>query len=182
MFWVAENRAAISIHNRSNYTTDPEDLYAGWDPVEWTSLDYNNVNRFHKMPSHHFTIAEPRKHFPSAPCERGYHGHSFANDSTSFHGDIGIVFDKLVSRLTCQIANTDIYKTSLAEKDDKDNDIEEEEDITFEVGNCCQCWYKKSSNTISENNQNIILRTRLLVARKFTITQVASNVYNFKID
>jgi len=43
--------------------------------LKQTSLKYGTIVRLENMPSDHFSIAEPRKHFPSAPCERGYYGY-----------------------------------------------------------------------------------------------------------
>ena len=131
-FWVAENRNATLIHNFSNYTTNANDIKAGYDPIKTTSLTYGTTKRLDKMPSDHFSIAEPRKHFPSAPNEKGYHGHSYAWDSTSFHGDIGIVFAANMNvKLHCKIDEGNIYKNGTGE-DEKDaiEDIDDDrEDV-----------------------------------------------------
>lgn len=159
-FWVAENQKALSINNFSNYTTNVTDIYKGWDPIKTTTVLYGTTPRLNNLPSDHFSIAEPRKHFPSSPCEIGYHGYSYSNDSSNFHAEIGIVFSNLKVKLQCKIENNDIFSVYGYEKDEDDNDedvvkIEENEQDT-----------KKRDKT---NETDFILRARLLVVRKFTV-------------
>lgn len=173
-FWVAENMDARAVHNYSNYTTNTQDLYEGWDPVKSTTLKYGTITRLDNMPSDHFSIAEPRKHFPSAPCDRGYHGYSYAWDSTSFNGDIGIVFANMGAKLQCKIANTDIYNLSYNNNDNNDDEDEEEDEIidsfnNLKADNSCKLDDIKVLDTVDEASPSFITRVRLLVLRKFTI-------------
>ena len=98
-FWVAENVDATNIHNFSNYTTDTNDLYAGWDPVKHTTLRYGTVDKIDKMESDHFSVSEVMMHLPSAPCETGYHAMSYANDTGNIHCDIGLTLSNLIAFL-----------------------------------------------------------------------------------
>lgn len=187
-FWVAENQDARSTFNLSNYTTDVHDVYSGWDPVKTTTLQYGTTVRLDNMASHHFSIAEPRKHFPSAPSERGYHGYSYAWDSTTFHGDVGITFAGLNAKLICRIDNGDIYKSSVSDEvtDDSDDDddiappstdggrgVSESRAVHNSTGNL---------NGSRDTSPRFVLRTRLLVVRKFTITNGEKDTFEFKIE
>lgn len=173
-FWVAENRDATSEHNYSNYTTDTNDLYEGWDPIKTTTLKYGTTVRLDNMPSHHFSIAEPRKHFPSAPSERGFHGYSYASASNTFHGDIGIVLSEMKAKLSCRIANNNIFTNVSYEDDDDDEEEDDIADSAFsdsesrEAGR--QEELKLADSVIDEPSPSFMTRARLLVVRKFTIT------------
>jgi hypothetical protein len=182
-FWVAENVDATSNHNYSNYTTDTQDLYSGWDPIKSTTLKYGTTVRLDNMPSDHFSIAECRKHFPSAPCERGYHGYSYAWNSTNYHGDIGIVLANMKAKLYCSIFNNNIF-TSVTYDDDDDDDDDE-----LEIADAPQSSdfdHKardvKSTSSVSEDvSPGFMIRSRLLVLRKFTISAIADNKYKYTV-
>jgi hypothetical protein len=170
-FWVAENRDATAIHNYSNYTTDTGDIYSGWDPIKYTSLKYGTITRLDAMPSDHFSIAEPRKHFPSAPSERGYHAHSYAWDSTGYDGDIGIVLANMNAKLQCRIANNNIYTSAYDEEDDEDEGDELAESPTTSSAPTKKSDDSKPSESVTEDiSPSFITRARLLVVRKFTIS------------
>lgn len=185
VFWVSENLDATANHNYSNYTTDIDDLYSGWDPIKTTTLKYGTIPRLDNMPSDHFSIAEQRKHFPSAPSVRGYHGYSFASDSSSFHGDIGMVFDKMNAILQCIIANNNIFTNAThANHIDCDDD---DDDITDSVSNdlVVDSTKQKDDGLLElipeEASPSFITHARLLVIRKFTITPDGENKYKFTI-
>lgn len=162
-FWVAENSDAAKTHNFSNYTTNKKDLYAGWDPVKASTFTYGVDKLFFDMPSHHFNIASSRKHFPSSPDEIGYHAYSYAWDSTSIHGDIGIVFENVSAKLTCSIADTNIWNDE--NKDDEADDMVEEANSVLK-----KVEKSVDPEVVEANKQEFILRTRMLVVRKFTIS------------
>jgi len=184
-FWVAENLDATANHNYSNYTTDTNDLYSGWDPIKTTTLKYGTTVRLDNMPSDHFSIAEPRKHFPSTPNERGYHGYSYAWDSTSFHGDIGIVFANMNAKLHCRIANNNIF-TSVPYEDDDDEDDDDEiatAPSTHEKPDLDknQDELLLTDAVVDEISPSFITRARLLVVRKFTITPIGEDKFKFTV-
>lgn len=183
-FWVAENRNAANYHNYSNYTTDTQDMYAGWDPVKTITLKYGTNVRLDNMHSDHFSIAEPRKHFPSAPSERGYHGYSYADDSTSFHGDIGIVLANMNAKLFCRIENNNIF-TCLAFDDEEEEDGDKDEIADSPLGieiSSSKSYddHKLVGPAIDDLSPSFITRARLLVVRKFTIS-ADGDKYKFTI-
>lgn len=180
-FWVAENVNATAIRNFSNYTTDDNDIYSGWDPVRNTTLLYGTAKRLDNMPSDHFSIAEPRKHFPSAPNERGYHGYSFAGDSTNIHADIGVVLSNVGAKLRCFIADNNIFNTTV----DSNIDDQYDDDIAdLEVDGDASEDAKVSKPIVDStevSQAEFRLRTRLLVMRKFTIAADKDGKYTYNI-
>lgn len=188
-FWVAENQDARATGNLSNYTTDVNDVYSGWDPIKSTTLKYGTTVRIDNMASHHFSIAEPRKHFPSAPSERGYHGYSYAWDSTSFHGDVGITFAGLNAKLICKIDNGDIFNNSINDEVNEDSDEDDElaplstsDSVRNPVPSKIATTQNNMITQARENSPNFITRARLLVVRKFTITNGDKGSFEFKIE
>jgi hypothetical protein len=178
-FWVAENKDASIVHNFSNYTTDTDDLYSGWDPIGRTSLHYGTQALFKDMASDHFNVASARMHFPSSPDEPVYHAYSYAWYSASIHGDIGIVLDKKKAKLTCAIADTNIFA------DARQTEKEDESDKMLKA-----LGVKPASTPRPEQRvvkpvpvagPEFLLRVRLLVERKFTVTAAADGKYVFSI-
>lgn len=183
-FWVAENLDAVTNHNFSNYTTDTNDLYAGWDPIKATTLKYGTTIRLDNMPSDHFSLAEPRKHFPSAPSERGYHGYSYAWDSTNYHGDIGIVLANMNARLQCKIANNNIFTNASYDDDEEDEDEDEIADAPFEDEGLevkLSEEHRIADSAVEEISPSFITRARLLVIRKFSIDKLDDDKYKFTL-
>ena len=101
LFWAARNKANYSAW--SNYTTDAQvplgphqsgniaaqagnalfgvvDFTAGSDPVDNTSLIYENTQRLQNMGSDYFSLVNPWYHSPVIPLETGYHSYSYSLD------------------------------------------------------------------------------------------------------
>lgn len=181
-FWVAENRDATLIHNYSNYTTNTNDVYSGWDPIRSVSLTYGTITRIDNMPSDHFSLAEPRKHFPSSPCECGYHGFSYSWDSMSYDADIGIVLSEMKAKFQCRIANNNIFTSLSYAEDNKEETDNVDDDIADAIGDSPQSSDPKPIEPIAnEPSPSFITRVRLLVIRKFTITHDPNGKYRFEL-
>jgi hypothetical protein len=180
-FWAAENMDATAIHNYSNYTTDTNDLYSGWDPVKATSLKYGTQDLFKDMPSDHFTFGSARKHFPSSPEELVFHAYSYAWDSTNIHGDVGIVFDGQNAKLTCAIADTNFFTDVSYDKKEEEKDEIADGPIVDSTKIAKKAEPVKEQLSLEQTNSpNFITRVRLLVVRKFTITGEKDN-FTFSI-
>lgn len=165
MFWVALNVDAKMKNNYSNYTTDISDCYIGWDPITSSSLKYGNTSRFENMPSDHFNLAVSRRHFPSCPCEPGYHAYSLAYDSTSLDAEVGIVFAGLKARLLTKLEDN---KLLLGTNDSEDD----ENDLSGD--------YESSKNL--DNKAKFLICVRMLVLRKFVIEfDKDKNEHQFKL-
>ena len=97
LFWAARNKSNYSAW--SNYTTDAQfplgphqsgnigvapgnalfgvvDFTAGSDPIDNTSLIYENTQRLQNMGSDYFSLVNPWFHSPVIPLETGYHSYS----------------------------------------------------------------------------------------------------------
>jgi len=101
LFWSAQNQATPAL---SNYTTDPQyplgpwqsgnvavipkqnsmfgmiDFAAGSDPIDNTSLIYENTQRLQNMGSDYFSLVNPWYSAPVIPMETGYHSYSYSLD------------------------------------------------------------------------------------------------------
>lgn len=153
IFWVAENMKARNHRNYSNYTTNIDNLYDGWNPIRSISLTYNGNPRLDNMDSDHFDKMEPYFHFPSPPSEAGYNAYSFSNDSTSLDAEIGRVFDGIKATFSALLGNTDPFLKPVKKTGDRQAEIEELDDD------------KMLTDT---SNGEFILRVRMLVMKKLT--------------
>lgn len=86
LFFAARNTTVPSVW--SNYTdsavtttTDGKSLeLGGSDPIDNTSLVYENTARLSQMKSDFFSLVQPYYHAPFIPLETGYHMYSYALD------------------------------------------------------------------------------------------------------
>lgn len=103
LLWVAENKNAKDKNCHSNYTTDDDDVYAGFNPVKKCSLKYSIGGKWHNYDSDHFEDISSINHFPSSPYDQGYNAFSIADDSSQYQGDVGLCFGNLGGSLSCKI-------------------------------------------------------------------------------
>lgn len=163
MFWVAENMEAHTYNNRSNYTTDPNDINEGWNPVCEASLTYGGVAKFSEMPSYHFDMSEAWHNFVSAPSEPGYNGFSFAYDTSTIHGDVGIVFDGIGGSnvtLTTKLGDTNPFLKKVIDKRRRDEEIDPDSFIPDEL--------KDEATNANTNGPSFKVIAYLLTTTKMT--------------
>ena len=176
-FWLAQNALAVKNHNLSNYTTNSIDLLAGWDPIKTTTLRYGTVPCFEDMASDHFNIGVKR-HFRSAPSERGYHAFPYAWNSMSLDGDTAASLGSLDANLNCRVENTDIF-------------LQEDDDPTSGDGNPDKLFSPEevrlaipASNDEEQPTFNI--KVRLLILRRLTISATkgpdGGQRFDFKVE
>jgi len=154
IFWVAENIKARKNRNFSNYTTNSENLYQGYNPIQKISLLYSGSSRLENMDSDHFDKMEPWYHMLSAPEEQGYNGYSFSMDSRSLDSEIGIVMDGLKAKLVVNLGSTDPFLRPVRDTEEKQASIEELEPPTLD----------------SSTGSRFIVHVRMLVMKKLTFT------------
>lgn len=169
IFWVTENLTARANRNFSNYTTNPESVYKGWNPNSKVSLSYGGSPRLDDMDIDHFDKIECWKHFPSPPSEPGYNAYSFSYDSTSLDADVGIVMDGIKARLTTTLSNTDPFMKPI--KVTEDESEKKNKVVLDELGD--------ESNT-DRGGDKYITHCRLLVTRKMKISKLGED--QFKIE
>lgn len=172
MFWKAENIDATKFNNYSNYTCNTNDLHSGWDPIKFTTNRYGNKDKFTKMESDHFNIAESRKHSKSSPREQGYHMLSICNNSSNYHIEAGITPIDLDQRLICDLAKDNMYEIKL-----------KPENTIIDTDNDNFSYNYDEPEYVQEESPNFRMRVRLLVVKKLTITyDKDTNNYIFKIE
>lgn len=117
LFWVAQNIKAIENRNFSNYTTNQENLFHGWNPCAKVDIKYGGAHRVEQLSHEHFDLSEPWDFFPSAPSEPGYNAYSFGFEPTTLNADTAIVLEPLKASLHVKLNDTDPFK-SIEEEDD----------------------------------------------------------------
>lgn len=157
IFFMAENTDAIKYNNLSNYTTNSDNIYGGWDPIDNITLSYGIVKKFDKVNSIHFSQIESC-HFPIPPDTQGYHAITYAWDPTSVDAEVTVCPSELKASLSVKLGNNDPF-LDMEEKTDNIiplNDLDTQSDLDN----------LKQDDTL---NGCYYLRTRLLVIRKLTI-------------
>lgn len=127
IFWVAQNIKNIENRNLSNYTTNSEDLYRGWNPCSVVDLKYGGANRLDKVSHEHFELSEPWDFFPSAPAEPGYNVYPFCFEPSTLNADTAIVLDPLNVSLQIKLGDTDPFKS--IDDDDEEEEYDEDGEI-----------------------------------------------------
>ncbi len=154
LFWVAENLTAKKNNNFSNYTTNAENLYIGWNPISMYSLNYSGTSRFENMSSDHSDKMEPWYHFLSPPAEPGYNAYSFSMLSTSLDAEVGLVMAGLKTSLIVSLGNTDPFLKPVRSTDSKPIIEELEQDSISKMS----------------GDDEFMVHARLLVTKKLTFT------------
>lgn len=165
MFWVAENLTARENRNFSNYTTNADDLYQGWNPIKGVSLSYGGHTRLDNMESDHFDKIEPWKHFPSAPWQPGYNAYSFSLDSTTLDADVGIVWDGLKAKMTATLGNTDPTLKPVKRTDEHRAVLDELE----------------NDNKVQSSSDRFQIHVRLLVTKKMIVRKLGPDRFEVKV-
>jgi hypothetical protein len=84
LFWAAQNLAQVGIVSPtvqwSNYTTHPTSSTGagGVDPIDVTSILYENTLRLDRMGSDYFSLVEPWYRWIRIPTRTGYHAYSYS--------------------------------------------------------------------------------------------------------
>ena len=124
LFWVAQDIKAIENRNFSNYTTNSENLFNGWNPCSRVDLKYGGAHRVENLSHEHFDLSEVWDLFPSAPAEPGYNGYLFGYEPTTLNADTAIVLEPLNASLHVKLGDTDPFKTLEEEEEEYDENEE----------------------------------------------------------
>lgn len=163
IFWVAENLKSSSLNNYSNFTTNNNDLFNGWNPILTSNLKYGGIERLPEMDSDHFDRIEMFYKFPSAPWQPGYNAYSFSYDTNSLNADVGITFqppshNDLKAKLIVKLGNNDPFLKNIDYSKDSTKQSENINLIPDEI-----ISDNKNNNIIDKNFK---IHIRLLVMKK----------------
>ena len=159
LFWVAENLNSSKYNNLSNYTTNSENIYNGWNPCAMSSIQYeSNIERSSMISNGHYDLSEPYNFFPSAPSEPGYNGYSFSYDPVSLNADTAVVLGNLKASLLVRLndINPFHYEENIDEEQDEEGNYIPTEAV------------EDKEKAIPQTPFNI--HVRLLVIKKLKIT------------
>lgn len=103
LIWAANNRNTPSIAGSttanaielSNYGTSANNVNAGNDPLDITTLVYENTNRLDRMGSDFFSLVEPWYKWQRIPTRTGYHTYSYALHPMSMDPTASTNYSKL---------------------------------------------------------------------------------------
>ena len=164
MFWVAENIDATKLNNRSNYTTDPNNIMNGWGPISDISLSYGSVVKIKSMYSNHFNTGIKPREFMSPPSEPGYHALSFGYDVNSLHADVGIVFNRIGKvKISANLEDTNPFLKRIVDKRRKNDDQDPDTFIPDELQENIR------SKKRTRNGSNFKLKVYLLTTTRITL-------------
>ncbi len=155
LFWVAQDIKAIENRNFSNYTTNTDDLFKGWNPCAKVDLKYGGAYRVEKLSHEHFDLSEVWDFFPSAPAEFGYNGYVFGYEPTTLNADTAIVLEPLNASISIRLADTDPFRT-----------IEEPDEEYSDDGEIIPIEAREENTLKSSQVSKYIIHVRALVYKK----------------
>lgn len=159
LFWVAQDTETIINRNFSNYTTNRDDLFQGWNPCSVIDLKYGGAYRLEKMSHEHFDLSEPWDNFPSAPCEPGYNGLAIGYEQTTLNADTALVFDPLNASIHIKVADTDPFRS-----------IDEPEEEYAEDGEVIPSEVLDDTPGSNKQRSKYLIHVRALVYKKLIMT------------
>jgi hypothetical protein len=159
LFWVAQDIKAVENRNFSNYTTNTDNLFDGWNPCAKVDLKYGGSYRVEKMTYEHFELSEPWDFFPSAPSEFGYNAFSFGYEPTTLNADTAIVLEPLNASLHVRLADTDPFKS-----------FDEPEEEYTEDGEMVPVEAIEDELAEKDKNSKYLIHVRALVYKKLEIS------------
>lgn len=182
IFWVSENIDASQYNNYSNYTTDSENVYSGWNPNKNFKIDYATSTRIEEMSIDHAEREEAWE-FPRAPWEAGYNAITFCNNPFSNDGEASVDLQNNGARLIVTLGNTDPSLIMPENYVDKIIDDEVEKDSDDEVEPVTDSENKSGKARPIVKSNKFLLKCRLLVYKKLSYRfDPKKSVYTFKVD
>ena len=159
LFWVAQDTKAIENRNFSNYSTNLENLFSGWNPCSKVDLKYGGAFRVEKLSSEHFELSEPWDFFPSAPSEPGYNGYSLGYEPTTLNADTAIVLEPLHASLHITLGDTDPFRS-----------IDEAEEEYSDQGEIIPVEALGEDSSRNDHGSKYLIHVRALVYKKLVMS------------
>ncbi|GAG94035.1 unnamed protein product, partial [marine sediment metagenome] len=118
--------ASLENGNLSNYTTNREDVYKGWNPCSAAEIRYGNESRVKEASHENFDEDEYFDfNWPKAPKEAGYNVHSYVyNPSDIQNADNAVILKECGASLIVTLNDTDPFIIPEEEKEYYDEDGE----------------------------------------------------------
>jgi hypothetical protein len=131
IFWFAENVTSTALGNLSNYTTNADNLYEGFNPIEHSTLTAGGNPIFKELNTN--VLAQSLIDvFPGRPTDQGILGWSFTQKPRSLDAMIGVNMKDVKYQISSKIKDRDPYlqffdprtgKLQTKVSDGKDNDF-----------------------------------------------------------
>src|SRR3990167_9651167 len=175
MFWKAINVDAEGRNNRTNYTTNPDDIRLGYSPVSSSCLRYGETVKF-RLNSDQMRSINMFKTFPNVPTVNGYNAFAFSQNPFGVRGHTGVIFSNdPVCTLVCNFtdpSNTN-YNNSVNENEDKSpDDIINE--ILNEIGHVSAASSSEASSSelrVEQDGCKFRAEVRLLLWKELQFTK-----------
>ena len=121
IFWVAQ----LENGSRSNYTTNRENVYKGFNPCAKSAIRYGGNDRVPEMDHVHFDLSEIYDFFPGEPCDEGYNCFTYQyNPNLIQFADNAVILKKCGASLEVTLGDTNPFNKPEEEKEYKDDDGE----------------------------------------------------------
>lgn len=116
--------AMLENGNLSNYTTNQEDVYTGWNPCATSGINYGTEPRVEEAPHEHFDEDEFFDwNWPKAPKESGYNVHTYVyNPSEIQNADNAVILKECGASLHVTLNDTDPFMIPEEEQEYYDED------------------------------------------------------------
>lgn len=186
IFWSAEDKKYKDNYNiHGNYTSNPNNVYAGYNMIKNSSLFYGPIAKFQNFEPDQVELAQSRDHMPKCPMDNGYNVYALCNDPFSDSIKPGVVMMNKDTTLNVKISNTDprLCLDMFKDKDknekvhdsDEDSSDEDEEEIKREI---------EIKKKVITKKDKYILHVALLTQRKLEIRPVKDekDVYSFLLN
>ncbi len=128
IFWMA----SLSDAKYSNYTTNREDVYKGWNPCSKSSIKYGTSDRVEECGHEHFDLSEVFDFsWNNVPREAGYNVHTFSfNPMEIQSADTAVNLKECGATLNVLLADTNPF---LKHDDEEEHHNEDGELIPIEA-------------------------------------------------
>ena len=155
VFWVA----SLVDSGYSNYTTDRNNVYKGWNPCLKSGIKYGNSDRVEECGHEHFDLSEVYDfNWPNIPREAGYNVHTYTFNPMEIQAaDTAVILKECGATLNVWLGDTNPFID------------QEEEDEHYDANNEI-IPVEALDDTLDESKKDkYIVHVRALVVRKMEV-------------
>lgn len=132
-FWVAENQESLKYNYYSNYSTNPDNIMAGWNPCSSYKIKYTNDEKV-SASYEQSEFSELYTFFPGGSKNPGYNVHCNCYDIKNIHtAEPSVVPHVLSASLELTLENTDPYNSQKIDENEIIIDSPEENKCSFKI-------------------------------------------------